>query len=193
MKEQPRVETVEEFRLCLELGFEYFQGFYFARPAILSGMQIAPSELDILHFLELVNSEADNHTIELAVKREQQLVHRAIVERGARMLRQLESVATTDRAMQAIREQYDPQWVAEHLGRWLQNYFDHDLIVIVDGTDRIAYARSRVAGDTGLPQLPPELEAILNFVRGRIDAMPAGVLPVIAPPDAGNPNGAAPR
>jgi diguanylate cyclase (GGDEF)-like protein len=124
---------------------------------------------------------------ELAVKREQQLVHQAIVEHGARMLQQLESVATTDRAMQAIREQYDPQWVDEHLGRWLQNYFDHDLIVIVDGTDRIAYARSRVAGDTPLPRLPPELEAILNFVRGRIDAMPAGVLPVIAPPDAGNP------
>jgi EAL and modified HD-GYP domain-containing signal transduction protein len=65
-----KVETVEEFRLCLELGFEYFQGFYFARPAILSGKQIAPSELAILHLLELVNSEADNHTIELAVKRD---------------------------------------------------------------------------------------------------------------------------
>jgi EAL and modified HD-GYP domain-containing signal transduction protein len=65
-----KVETVEEFRLCLELGFEYFQGFYFARPAILSGKKIAPSELAILHLLELVNSEADNHTIELAVKRD---------------------------------------------------------------------------------------------------------------------------
>jgi EAL and modified HD-GYP domain-containing signal transduction protein len=65
-----KVETVEEFRLCLELGFEYFQGFYFARPAILSGKKIAPSELAILHLLELVNSEVDNHTIELAVKRD---------------------------------------------------------------------------------------------------------------------------
>ncbi len=65
-----KVETVEEFRMCLELGFEYFQGFYFARPAILSGKKIAPSELAILHLLELVNSEADNHTIELAVKRD---------------------------------------------------------------------------------------------------------------------------
>ena len=65
-----KVETVEEFRLCLELGFDYFQGFYFARPAILSGKKIAPSELAILHLLELVNSEADNHTIELAVKRD---------------------------------------------------------------------------------------------------------------------------
>jgi EAL and modified HD-GYP domain-containing signal transduction protein len=65
-----KVETVEEFQRCLELGFEYFQGFYFARPAILSGKKIAPSELAILHLLELVNSEADNHTIELAVKRD---------------------------------------------------------------------------------------------------------------------------
>ena len=65
-----KVETVEEFRQCLELGFEYFQGFYFARPAILSGKKIAPSELAILHLLDLVNSEADNHTIELAVKRD---------------------------------------------------------------------------------------------------------------------------
>ena len=65
-----KVETVEEFSMCLELGFEYFQGFYFARPAILSGKKIAPSELAILHLLELVNSEADDHTIELAVKRD---------------------------------------------------------------------------------------------------------------------------
>jgi EAL and modified HD-GYP domain-containing signal transduction protein len=65
-----KVETVDEFQLCLELGFEYFQGFYFARPAILSGKKIEPSELAILHLLELVNSEADNHTIELAVKRD---------------------------------------------------------------------------------------------------------------------------
>ena len=65
-----KVETVEEFRQCLELGFEYFQGFYFARPAILSGKKIAPSEFAILHLLELVNSDADSHTIELAVKRD---------------------------------------------------------------------------------------------------------------------------
>ncbi|MDL2358482.1 MAG: EAL domain-containing protein, partial [Pseudomonadota bacterium] len=65
-----KVETVEEFSLCLKLGFDYFQGFYFARPAILSGKKIAPSELAILELLELVNSNVDNHTIELAVKRD---------------------------------------------------------------------------------------------------------------------------
>ena len=65
-----KVETLEEFSTCLELGFEYFQGFYFARPVILTGKKIAPSELAILHLLELVDSDADDHTIELAVKRD---------------------------------------------------------------------------------------------------------------------------
>jgi EAL and modified HD-GYP domain-containing signal transduction protein len=65
-----KVETLEEFKQCLELGFEYFQGYYFARPVILRGKKIAPSELVIMHLLELINSDAGDHTIELAVKRD---------------------------------------------------------------------------------------------------------------------------
>ncbi len=65
-----KVETVEQFKQCMELGFEYFQGFYFARPAILSGKKIAPSELTIVRLLELINSDADNRAIEKAVKRD---------------------------------------------------------------------------------------------------------------------------
>lgn len=65
-----KVETAEEFQLCLELGFEYFQGYYFARPAILSGKKISPSEMVLLRLLELINSNADNAAIEAVVKRD---------------------------------------------------------------------------------------------------------------------------
>lgn len=65
-----KVETFEEFEKCLALGFEYFQGFYFARPAILTGKKIAPSEMVILSLIELINSDADNRAIEAAVKRD---------------------------------------------------------------------------------------------------------------------------
>jgi len=65
-----KVETVEEFQLCLELGFEYFQGYYFARPAILSGKKISPSEMVLLRLLDLINANADNEAIEAAVKRD---------------------------------------------------------------------------------------------------------------------------
>lgn len=65
-----KVETVEEFDICMALGFDYFQGYYFARPVILSGKKIAPSEMVILNLLSLMNSDAGNDEVERAVKRD---------------------------------------------------------------------------------------------------------------------------
>jgi c-di-GMP phosphodiesterase len=65
-----KVETIEEFHACMELGFDYFQGYYFARPVILTGKKIAPSQLSIIHLLDMINSDAENKDIELAVKRD---------------------------------------------------------------------------------------------------------------------------
>jgi EAL and modified HD-GYP domain-containing signal transduction protein len=63
-----KVETVEEFRECMDLGFEYFQGYYFARPVILSGKKIAPSQLSIMHLLDMLNRDADQREVERSVK-----------------------------------------------------------------------------------------------------------------------------
>jgi EAL and modified HD-GYP domain-containing signal transduction protein len=107
-----KVETLEEFSLCLELGFEYFQGFYFARPAILSGKKIAPSELAILDLLELVNSEVDNHTIELAVKRD------ALI--GLNLLRLVNTPAAGVRGRIDTLGQAIEVLGRQQLQRWLQ-------------------------------------------------------------------------
>lgn len=63
-----KVETVADFELCLALGFDYFQGYYFAKPVILSGKKLATSELTIMQLLSLINSEADNTAIEKRIK-----------------------------------------------------------------------------------------------------------------------------
>ncbi len=63
-----KVETVEEFRECMDLGFEYFQGYYFARPVVLSGKKITPSQLSIMHLLDLLNRDADQREVERSVK-----------------------------------------------------------------------------------------------------------------------------
>ena len=91
-----KVETVEEFNFCLELGFEYFQGYYFARPVILSGRKIAPSEMVILHLLELLNAGADASAIETAVKRDALTslnLLRLVNSRAAGSGRRIESVS----------------------------------------------------------------------------------------------------
>lgn len=107
-----KVETVEEFDLCMELGFEYFQGYYFARPAILSGRKISPSELVVLRLLELIGSNADSAAIEAAVKRDALLslnLLRLVNSRAAGPDRHIESVSQA--LVQLGRNQ---------LQRWLQ-------------------------------------------------------------------------
>ena len=65
-----KVESQEEFQLCLDLGFDYFQGYYFAKPVVMSGKKLSPSQLAVVELMTLVTSDADNAAIERAVKRD---------------------------------------------------------------------------------------------------------------------------
>jgi EAL and modified HD-GYP domain-containing signal transduction protein len=65
-----KVETREEYQACLELGIDYFQGYYFARPSVLGGRKLSPSQLAVLELMKLVTSDVDNADIERAVKRD---------------------------------------------------------------------------------------------------------------------------
>ena len=107
-----KVETQQECRRCMELGFDFFQGYYFARPVILSGRKITPSEMVILYLLELINSDADDAMIETAVKRDPLIslnLLRLVNSRAAGPDSRIESVA--EALTQLGRKQ---------LRRWLQ-------------------------------------------------------------------------
>ena len=65
-----KVETRDAYEAALDLGFDYFQGFYFARPAVLGGRKLSPSQLAVIDLMKLVVSDADNADIERAVKRD---------------------------------------------------------------------------------------------------------------------------
>ncbi|WP_373990503.1 EAL and HDOD domain-containing protein [Duganella sp. BuS-21] len=65
-----KVETREEFKNCLDLGFDYFQGYYFSKPVIMSGKKLSPSQLAVMELMTLVTSDADNQEIERAIKRD---------------------------------------------------------------------------------------------------------------------------
>ena len=116
---------------------------------------------------------------EASLDRERQLIQQVIADRGARILREVESVAATPGATQAIRRDDDPQWVERHIGKWLEDFFDHDVVLVVDGSDRLKYARFRGSGDAGAAELAKELAASFGFLRGR--RLPSGSLRLIAP------------
>lgn len=65
-----KVESREQFQTCLELGFDFFQGYYFAKPVILSGKKLSPSQFAVMQLLALVNSDADTAEIECHIKKD---------------------------------------------------------------------------------------------------------------------------
>jgi hypothetical protein len=82
--------------MCLELGFDYFQGYYFARPVILSGKQDHAVRTGDPALLELINSDADNVHDRTAVKRDALIslnLLRLVNSRAAGPERRIESVA----------------------------------------------------------------------------------------------------
>ena len=50
-----KIETEAEYEMCRELGFDYFQGFYFSRPKIIESRTIEENEVVILRLLARLN------------------------------------------------------------------------------------------------------------------------------------------
>ena len=65
-----KVETQEQFDTCMKLGFDFFQGYYFAKPVILTGKKLSPSQLAIMQLMGQLNSDADTADIERSVKQD---------------------------------------------------------------------------------------------------------------------------
>ena len=123
---------------------------------------------------------------EVSFSREQQLIRQAISDNGVRVLRELDSVAGTPHGAAAIRINYDPQWV-KHIGDWLQTYFKLDAVAVVDGEDQIKFIQSRVAPEPTAADLRLDIATSLNLLRGRLAALPAGTLDVLATQDPRQP------
>ncbi|SFL04757.1 EAL and modified HD-GYP domain-containing signal transduction protein [Nitrosomonas aestuarii] len=65
-----KVETHELANQCMELGFEMFQGYFYAKPEKISGKRADPAKLSLLKLLTLVMSDSDIEEIDKEFKRQ---------------------------------------------------------------------------------------------------------------------------
>ncbi len=65
-----KVESNAQMSQCRDLGFELFQGFFFAHPTVIHGRRLQPSELALLRLLALLSRDADTSAVEKALKQE---------------------------------------------------------------------------------------------------------------------------
>ncbi len=59
-----KVETRQQFEYCSKLGFDYFQGYFFAKPKIIEGKRLPQNKLTILELLASVyDPDVDMHKL----------------------------------------------------------------------------------------------------------------------------------
>jgi c-di-GMP-related signal transduction protein len=74
-----KVETHEDFRQGRELGFRYFQGYFFCKPEIISQREIPVLKQHALHFIQEINApEVDFERVEQIIKRDMALATRLL-------------------------------------------------------------------------------------------------------------------
>jgi diguanylate cyclase (GGDEF)-like protein len=106
---------------------------------------------------------------EVALDTERQLFTRALTNQGQRVLREIESVATSEAAFRRIRVHFDPEWAQIYVGSRLQSFFDHDFVFIADASDRFLYASlgHRSVDPNWFNSIRPDVQHVLDLVRGR--------------------------
>lgn len=56
-----RVETREEFQLAMDMGYDYFQGYFFSKPVIIKGKDIESINVNIIRILEMLSLEEPDY------------------------------------------------------------------------------------------------------------------------------------
>lgn len=65
-----KVDSRAQMEFCRDLGFDLFQGYYFARPTIIAGKKLNHSQLSLLRLMTLLLEDADTAELEEIFKQE---------------------------------------------------------------------------------------------------------------------------
>lgn len=107
-----KVETVEQFQICYDLGFDLFQGYFFARPVVLNRRKIDVSGLALLKLLQQLTTGASVDVIEVTFKENPGLSYNLLRLVNSVALGMREKIKTLRHAILLLG--------MNHLRRWTQ-------------------------------------------------------------------------
>lgn len=107
-----KVETPAEYARCQALGFDLYQGYHFARPTIIAGRRLRPTQLTTLRLISMLTQEAETREIERTLKEDPAL--------SVSMLRLVNSVAMRSQTNISSLRQAVIVLGRRQFSRWLQ-------------------------------------------------------------------------
>ncbi|MGL4676407.1 MAG: EAL and HDOD domain-containing protein [Brevinema sp.] len=106
-----KVETEEMFLLCKELGYQYFQGYFFTKPIILKGKDISPPIQGILSVVSKLQQDADIIEIENHLKAHPELVISLLKIVNSSSVSPIQEITSVRQAIALLGKKALTQWL----------------------------------------------------------------------------------
>jgi len=95
-----KVETYQEYEQSLQLGFKYFQGFFFAKPEMVKTKNLSPSQLAMAELLyETSKPELDLNSITGVFERDVSLSYKLLRYANSAIFRRRSEISTIKQAL----------------------------------------------------------------------------------------------
>jgi len=108
-----KIETQEEFKRACNMGYHYFQGYFFARPVIVSRREIPGSKLGYLRILkEIHRPELELFALEALIQREVSLASKLLRYINSSIFGWINPVHSIRQALALLGEQEIRNWVS---------------------------------------------------------------------------------
>lgn len=106
-----KVETREEYLICRELGFELFQGYYFAKPSLIEKKKIDESATIMLKLMRLLMEDADITTLAQTFRSNPGLTYKLLLLVNSVALGLRNNVQNVTHAISMLGRQQIKRWV----------------------------------------------------------------------------------
>ncbi|NMP32982.1 HDOD domain-containing protein [Thalassotalea sp. M1531] len=95
-----KVETHEEYNMAVELGFDYFQGYFFSKPEMVKTKNLSPSQMAMAELLyETSKPELDLSSITSVFERDVTLSYKLLRYANSPIFRRRSEIATIKQAL----------------------------------------------------------------------------------------------
>jgi EAL and modified HD-GYP domain-containing signal transduction protein len=106
------VSNGSEYKFCRDIGFDYFQGYFFTRPEILPEREMNTGLAQLVEVFDLVGQNADPARIEAAFKRDPTLVVKLLGYINSAGMSRGRKVTSIAHAIQILGYKQLYRWVA---------------------------------------------------------------------------------
>jgi c-di-GMP-related signal transduction protein len=107
-----KVETKDDFLFCRDLGFELFQGYFFAKPAVVTTKSLSASQIILLQLFNGLAKEEELFVLEKLFKKSPQLDIKLLTFINSAGFYIMEKVTSIRQAMMLLGYKNLQKWVA---------------------------------------------------------------------------------